>query len=171
MRYLTLLFVSLILLPAQEAVVVPLKDADADLMRSLYKQRADLDIRIEMENARIGKLYATWDPGYARITSDGPQPPPFEYSRDFKYIVPKKLDTSGYYFSVGPDGTLHGTGSTQSGDGSNILRTPVQFGCGNLCTNPMRGSTTYSVPIVNDGVSHPSVWSQWVLDNSSRWPQ
>jgi hypothetical protein len=66
-------------MPAQSAKVVALSDADAKLAKSLYEQKAAVEAKIDALNKRIHEQ--------SKWTMD------FEYSEDFRFIVPKDAPT------------------------------------------------------------------------------
>jgi len=85
-------FITLIcagLLSAQiPIVVVDLSPADAAMISDLYRQKAEIDKKIETARVAIGRKYVTW----ASFANDADGKPlyRFEFSTDFKHIVPER---------------------------------------------------------------------------------
>ena len=69
---------------AQTAKVVELKPDDAKLAQSLYAQKAEIDRKISDQSADILKRYI----GRGGLIQYGGWDAGFEFSTDFKFIVP-----------------------------------------------------------------------------------
>lgn len=94
MKLVTLALAFAFLTSAQDAIVVDLSPKDAAWIADLYKQRDEIEAKIEAARAAIGEKYATWEQHYRAVNPDGSQPPPdFEFSTDFKHIVPTPTRT------------------------------------------------------------------------------
>lgn len=72
----------------QEAIVVDLSPEDSANIASLYRQDAEIEARISKAREEIGKKYATWGPTNIVNMSGERIPPPFNFSKDFRHIVP-----------------------------------------------------------------------------------
>ena len=84
-----------LILNAQTAKVIKLSDADAEQAKALYAEKAQVETKITELEIKIHKDYITlWSPSEQNGVSYGfPKSGwtslEFEYSDDFKYIVPK----------------------------------------------------------------------------------
>jgi hypothetical protein len=69
-------------------VVVDLSPADAVMISDLYRQRAEIDKKIEVARVAIGLKYVTW----ASFANDADGKPlyKFEFSSDFRHIVSER---------------------------------------------------------------------------------
>ena len=114
-----------LLLPAQTAKVIQLSPEDATKAAALYQQKADIEKQITDLEEKITESYLKGKAdsyfcgvGYICVASPAPKSgweSGFEYSSDFKFIVPKPVSTSiGLYPICYPYGGLSWSGTGAS---------------------------------------------------------
>ena len=102
MKKLALLSVFLalpLLLPGQTAKVIQLSPEDAKQAATLYAKKADIEKQIDALHVEITQKYISKEQGWL-VFSSNPWSNGFEYSDDFKFIVPKGANQSGGISSV-----------------------------------------------------------------------
>lgn len=88
-----LVFLCVAVALGQDAIVVDLSPEDASNIARLYAEQAKIQAEIHKYRLMVGKKYATW--GHVVTWYDGKSyrsdknPAEFDFSKDFKHIVPK----------------------------------------------------------------------------------
>lgn len=124
---LVLFLLSPLLLPAQTAKVIQLSPEDAKQAQNLYAEKAEVEAKIaDLQNKIKVEYLSEYQESFGSYTLPGWELG-FEYSTDFKFIVPKPtpLNLNSLFPSTGncswiapATGTITGTNSTvQLSDG------------------------------------------------------